>query len=808
MMSKNLRIKKLLRYFKLTLFFLIISIIPIWNSGISGLIIHADTFFPYFPKESAYRLAYTWNGFFITSMDNTVVVPNLPLHSIAAGLSWLGLALPLVNRIWFILPFFLLAAGIYYLTSALYKGNGKEEASILATLFFIFNPLVRDQLVGGSVSILFARAIGVFLLVLIIRGLESPKKGHYLIGIAFISIFIATDMIVGIINLLIVASFIIYYLLTSYSERQKFADSCKFVIAAAFLILLVNLWWLFPIASKFLTTDIVAEHLGTDKGKDILYATKGSTNILYVIRMMYGYVTSSVHPVHAYERTFIGPLAALLIVLCAYSTLLFISFKEMNRYTRYFYLLAVVATLFATGMNTPFKVVFKFFWDYIPLFNIFRNPMKFTYFSVIAYSYLIGFLWLILRERIAKHASNRILVYYSCFLGVILISGWPLLTGNLIGFIKPVEIPKYYDEARDWIQKTNNYQSILILPNNNWYVKYKWTPYDLQDIAVDYFFAPVVSNFPGRHEIVKGQLDGIAYEGLYGEDMDYHISAIEALRLGAVKYIMLHKDEVDNLLHKDIENEVDNLYAKLNSINLVKHEKSFEGIDFYSIVSPLPRIYAADEYYKISGDYSIDTLYFLQKAGLFKIHHRSAIEFIRQKSPSDLWPGEDSQKPIVNTLISKQYISDHKPPKLEFKKINPTRYLVDVKGAEGSFVLVFSDSFNKGWKAYIRQKADDERLKAKGEEPLSALWSAWSDRGNRLEIKEHFMVNGFANGWIVQTGQEAKGEGQKAQNFEIVLEYKPQILLEAGVLISAVTLLGCIGYLGYDLFRRRRNNAD
>jgi len=793
----------------LALFFIIISIIPIWNSGLSGLLIHGDTFFPYFPNESAYRLAYTWNGFFITSMDNTVVVPNLPLHSIAAGLSWFGLDLSLVNRIWFILPFFLLSVGIYYLVSGLYKGEGKEEASILAVLFFIFNPLIKDQLVGGSVKILFARVIGIFLLALIIRGLESSKKGRYLIGIAFISIFIATDMIVGVINLLLVASFIIYYLLTSYSQRQKFAESCKFVIAAAFLILLVNIWWLIPIISKLLTANVVAEHLGAEKGKDILYATKSNTNILYVIRMMYGYATSSTHPIHAYERTFVGPIAALLLVLCAYSALLFKSFKEMDRYTRYFYMLAVVATLFATGMNTPFKVVFKFLWDYIPLFHIFRNPMKFTYFSVIAYSYLIGFFWLILREKIVRHASNRILVvYYSCFLGIILIGGWPLLTGNLIGFIKPVEIPKYYDEARDWIQKTNNNQSIFILPNNNWYVKYKWTPYDLQDIAIDYFFAPVVSNFPGRYEIVKGQLDGIAYEGLYGDDTVYYSTAIEALRLGAVKYIMLHKDEVNNLLHKDIENEVDNLYAKLNSINLVKHERSFEGINFYSIVSPLPRIYAADRYYKVFMDYNLDALYYLQNSGFFKTQKMPAIEFIKQKLPPNQKVAEVDLANGTDGGVWQQSNNSQMPPNIGFKKVNPTRYLVDVKGAKGSFVLVFSDSFNQGWKAYIRQKAEGERLKAKGEEPLSALWSAWRDRGNRSEIKDHFVVNGFANGWMVQVGQKAKGEGQKAQNFEIILEYKPQRLLEAGVLISAVTLLGCIGYLGYDLFRRRRNNGD
>ncbi|MBI4683833.1 MAG: hypothetical protein HY755_01390 [Nitrospirae bacterium] len=42
------------------------------------------------------------------------------------------------------------------------------------------------------------------------------------------------------------------------------------------------------------------------------------------------------------------------------------------------------------------------------------------------------------------------------------------------------------------------------------------------------------------------------------------------------------------------------------------------------------------------------------------------------------------------------------PPKIEFRKINPTRYIVDVKSAKGPFTLVFSESFHEGWKAFIR----------------------------------------------------------------------------------------------------------
>ena len=145
-------------------------------------------------------------------------------------------------------------------------------------------------------------------------------------------------------------------------------------------------------------------------------------------------------------------------------------------------------------------------------------------------------------------------------------------------------------------------------------------------------------------------------------------------------------------------------------------------------------------------------------------------------------------------------------PKIEFKKINPTRYVVDVKEAKGPFTLVFSESFHEGWKAYIRLKARGERQKARNEEPWSAIWSLWKDRDDRIEIKDHFLVNGYANGWIVQAGQKAKGEGQRAEEegFQIVLEFKPQRLYEFGLLISATTLIGCIGYLGYGWKRQRK----
>lgn len=146
-------------------------------------------------------------------------------------------------------------------------------------------------------------------------------------------------------------------------------------------------------------------------------------------------------------------------------------------------------------------------------------------------------------------------------------------------------------------------------------------------------------------------------------------------------------------------------------------------------------------------------------------------------------------------------VNGQRPRLIEFKKINPTRYVVDVKGANESFTLVFSETFHEGWKAYIRQNLDQGQRN----EPRLALWSAWKDRGEISDIKDHFIVNGYANGWIVPIEKWSGIKGQwsdKGQDFQIVLEYKPQRIFEAGVIISASALFGCIGYLGYEAVRR------
>ncbi|MCL5434978.1 MAG: hypothetical protein M1405_01170 [Patescibacteria group bacterium] len=109
----------------------------------------------------------------------------------------------------------------------------------------------------------------------------------------------------------------------------------------------------------------------------------------------------------------------------------------------------------------------------------------------------------------------------------------------------------------------------------------------------------------------------------------------------------------------------------------------------------------------------------------------------------------------------------NKIPEITFSKIDPTNYKVTVKNATDPFILSFSERFSPLWEAEIGGK----------------------------NIPEHFLLNGYANGWYV----ENKG------TYVINLTFKPQRWLQIGVITSCFTIAGSIIYLLFAFFNHVKN---
>ena len=190
-----------------------------------------------------------------------------------------------------------------------------------------------------------------------------------------------------------------------------------------------------------------------------------------------------------------------------------------------------------------------------------------------------------------------------------------------------------------------------------------------------------------------------------------------------------------------------------------------------------------------------------------------------------------------------------KLPVLEFKKINPTKYRVMVHGASDIFPLVFSESFQGGWKAYladleaeayrVNKKAinnykiwdENSREQANRKELGEYINSGWITRLGGDNIKfisrnfggtiqndnlpngsfretwfknpivgedNHILTNIYANSWVINPTQICQGSNQCIRNsdgsydLELVVEYWPQRVFYLGMVVSGVTLMGCL----------------
>lgn len=169
-------------------------------------------------------------------------------------------------------------------------------------------------------------------------------------------------------------------------------------------------------------------------------------------------------------------------------------------------------------------------------------------------------------------------------------------------------------------------------------------------------------------------------------------------------------------------------------------------------------------------------------------------------------------------------------PKISFMKINPTKYRVKIKGAKDPYLLVFSEQFHSSWQIFPGQNlstfmGDKKRgvwgLLGRFGTKTVKLFLKNADYGKVIadyfngDINEadhqkiflepatfetwdkapiaqdrHFLVNNYANSWYIIPDDVAGKE-----DYDLIIEFKPQRIYYLGLLISALTLIGCLIFL-------------
>ena len=135
------------------------------------------------------------------------------------------------------------------------------------------------------------------------------------------------------------------------------------------------------------------------------------------------------------------------------------------------------------------------------------------------------------------------------------------------------------------------------------------------------------------------------------------------------------------------------------------------------------------------------------------------------------------------------------PAAVSFDLLSATKKVVHIKGATTPFYLAFSESYHPQWKLEL----NNEKLQG-----LLASWWPFA-KPDTVADEYHYNLDTFLNGWYVDTTQLCGVEhlegctknADGSYDIEMVIEFWPQRWFYVGLIVSSVTLLGCLGALVY-----------
>ncbi len=156
-----------------------------------------------------------------------------------------------------------------------------------------------------------------------------------------------------------------------------------------------------------------------------------------------------------------------------------------------------------------------------------------------------------------------------------------------------------------------------------------------------------------------------------------------------------------------------------------------------------------------------------------------------------------------------------KSPTIVFKRVNPTKYIVEVENTHNPFFLVLSNSFDERWKVYIEDKviklnkivaeydhvnvyeAKPDNYRINIENIIGDLTFLFKEP---LNEKYHFVANSYVNAWYIDPKiYDGNGDGK----FTVTIYYVPQSIFYLGALISILSSLFFITLLLYEVKSKR-----
>lgn len=453
--------------------------------------------------------------------------------------------------------------------------------------------------------------------------------------------------------------------------------------------------------------------------------------------------------------------------------------KINKNYKRTYLLFALffLITFFLVTANVTFIGfdIYKSLFS-IPGFSMFRNYYgQWMYIYSFYYSILFGLSLYNISAKL-KNDNFKYLVYLAIGL-LIVSSSMPFIKGEMIRkvlnpesstkFSVDMKFPEEYLNFLKYLKKLKFDSKILTLPTTEAYYQM------LSDGNNGMYQGPsTISYLSNKADFAGYQtmppFSEIFLQNARKNDDDF----LRLLGVLNIEYIFYNSDPNILKYFKFFPYQhVSDFMPKTNALY-----KEFIG----KIPTDKQKIVGNYEFYKIKSKYFLPHIYSPEKVIYVSVGKdkwgQYTSNFIKESDKKIVYVDKNENiGPIINN-------------KIQYTKLNNTRYMVVVKKSKSNFMLVLLDQYSPNWKIY-RWDGKKETKSLFGLGNLKRLFA------KPIGENKHIMVNGYANGWTINPNEIGSGKSQT-----LIIEMTSQRYLVLGIYVSFIAFFVCFLWLAMILF--------
>ena len=697
-------------------FFLLVSILP-FLPYIDKHVVQTMTELSFHPDWIVKMLSHTWTQSVFSGIQTISSMWFLPIAFIFS----IGPSPQLTFFFFSVLHIFTAIAGSYLLFNAIFSQKDYPLFAAPALLYGFSLYVISG--IGGSLGVISWYCFFPLYMWLFLKYGEKKNPLVFLALCLLPALLAGTNLSITIIY----ESFsLIFLLFLAWHQKLGAASHLRTFALTNFIALLLCAFWILPQYFLFSDTPIVDQVLGSE----LFYNSR--TTVLSILSFTPDWSFFGGFKDHKYN--FFSDYYRLPLVIGAtFAILVLAASALLHKQARATPIFAALVFCFAVAMVVGFNpnfissYIFKFFFDSFSLFRIFRNTGKFMGVACFSMALLLA----CLLQQKSKRQGHAVAVLLVLLGGIV---AFPMLNGKIFNPVIVVkELPAYWAEFGNYSQAFGENDRILSLPEQ-YFPVYMWDghryafPSSLLNAVSP---AAFYSSSP-----VKGvrTRDFNAY--LFGNYLNHDIRKIA--QFAGYSHVLVRKDSDWQFYDSEPPEKT---MAYFSSFQMQPYA-SFGNALFLYKLGQFNMIYSAD------------------KAVEYSSMHDLFSKMEREQDKSAFFAQNGTALPFTPQQCTLDYI----------EKRSPAETHIGVSGS--NCALVYLQSFDANWRAYVSQKKPANMLEIITSAPISE--------------ENHIMANGFANAWLIQ--KECKN------SCNVALFYYPEFYYQLGLHVSLATLLSLIAY--------------